>query len=108
VKFECRPCYVIQMTQLDRNYIYGRRVLYIEAETFFYHLILNYDQKGRLYRTMWPHYSFIPDMGNVMLQYFNGAAFIDLHSQISPAFAQPAPWITREHTSMQYIIKKGK
>jgi hypothetical protein len=108
VRFERRPCYVIQMTQLDKNYVYGRRVIFLDAETFLYHLILNYDQKGRLYRVMWTHYSFYPDMGNFTLMYFNGADFIDLHSQISPAFQQPAPWMAREHTGMQYIIKKGK
>jgi hypothetical protein len=108
LRFERRPCYVIQMTQLDKNYIYGRRIIVMDAETFIYHLILNYDQKGRLYRTTWPHWGFYPEMGAFCAQYFNGADFIDQHSLICSQYLQPAPWITREHVGMQYIIKKGK
>jgi hypothetical protein len=108
VKFERRPCYVIQMTQLDKNYIYGRRVLYIDAETFIFHVIFNYDQKDRLYRVVWPHWGFYPDMGSFWPVYFNAADFLDQHSMFCSQYLHMAPWITREHVGMQGIIKKGK
>jgi hypothetical protein len=108
LKMERRPCYVIQMTQLDKNYIYGRRLIYLDKETFIFHCIINYDQKDRLYRVNWSHWGFYPEMGSFWAQYFNGADFIDQHSMICSQYLQPAPWITREHVGMQYIIKKGK
>jgi hypothetical protein len=107
-RFERRPCYVIQMTQLDKNYIYGRRLLYIDAETFIYHCIFNYDQKGRLYRVVWPNWGFFPEMGTYCAQYFSGADYLDQHSMICMMYLQPAPWLTREHVGMKHIITKGK
>jgi hypothetical protein len=108
IRFERRPVYVIQMTQLDKNFIYGKRMVYMDAETFLFHCIQNFDQKDRLYRVVWPHWGFYPNLGAYCALYFSGADFLDMHSMICTQYLQPAPWVKREHTSMQYIIKKGK
>ena len=34
IEFERRPMYVVQLTQLDKNFVYGKRILYIDKETF--------------------------------------------------------------------------
>ena len=63
LKFERRPLYVVELTQLDPNYVYSKRIFYIDKETFLHYSVLNYDQKGRLYRT-WDHnLTFFPEMG---------------------------------------------
>jgi hypothetical protein len=108
VKFERRPCYVLQLTQLDKSYVYGRRLMYVYAEIFTIQAIFNYDQKDRLYRVLWPQWGFYPDMGCYYLQFSNGADLIDQHSMLFTQYFQPAPWITREHVSMQGVMKKGK
>ena len=51
VQFMRRPCYVLQMTQLDTNYIYSKRVIYIDRESFRCSFSASYDQEGRLYRS---------------------------------------------------------
>ena len=63
LKFERRPLYVVELTQQDPNYVYSKRIFYIDKETFLHYSVLNYDQKGRLYRT-WDHnLTFFPEMG---------------------------------------------
>jgi len=41
-QFMRRPCYVLQMTQLDPNYIYSKRIFYIDKENFMPTLCANY------------------------------------------------------------------
>ena len=63
MKFERRPCYVLELDQQDPNYVYSKRIFYIDKETFLHYIVQNYDQKGRLYRT-WDHnLTFFPEMG---------------------------------------------
>lgn len=62
VKMERRPCYVVQMNQMDPHYIYSKRILYIDKETFIPFGYMNYDQKDRLYRSWWSARGWIPEM----------------------------------------------
>jgi hypothetical protein len=103
-EFERRPMYVIKLTQLDPNYVYGYRVLYIDKETFLIHYVENYDQKGRLYRTASPRLAFHPEMG--MFTFFDGvlADHIDHHSTWGVCYAVPAPHLERSDVSMQAVI----
>jgi hypothetical protein len=94
VKMERRPIYVVELTQLDPNYIYGRRILYIDKETFSFYHIGNYDQKGRLYRTFNMNWSFFPEMGQTS---WCGALnltadHLESHSSAANAFDLPAFW----------------
>jgi len=68
VKFERRPMYVLELKELNKNYLYSKRVLYIDQETFRLHFSMNYDPKGRLYRTYSIFMAFLPQMG--VLNYF--------------------------------------
>jgi len=63
MRMERRPLYVVKMTQLDKSYVYGSRIFYIDRETFLYYHIENFDRKGRLYRTYDNNYGFIPELG---------------------------------------------
>lgn len=109
IKFERRPMYVVQLTQTDPNYVYGKRIFYIDMETFNYVHIENYDQKGRLYRTFDNGYAFHSEMG-----YFSWSASpmlntdrIDHHSTVAVAYVFPALW-TRGDISMSGVVKLGK
>jgi len=109
VKLERRPMYVVQLTQLDKNYVYGKRIFYVDKETFNYHLIQNYDQKGRLYRSYEVNYSFIPEMG---IFSWSGALIlmrdhVDLHSTVVQSYQLPAFW-TRADVSLKGMVKKEK
>ncbi len=110
VEFQRRPCYVLQMTQLDRNYIYGKRVFYVDKETSIALLAAYYDQKGRLYRTQfYVGYLFLPELGQGLV--YGGIVtqhdYIDLHSTHQVLFNLPAAF-TRKNFTMQYLIKMGK
>ena len=108
IKFERRPKYVVKLTQTDPNYVYSYSILYIDKETFIYDHIQNYDQKGRLYRTVDSTWSDIPEMG--MHTLFQGSLrdHLDMHSNITWNMSFPATWINREHVNLQSMIKGVK
>ncbi|MBW2217561.1 MAG: DUF1329 domain-containing protein, partial [Deltaproteobacteria bacterium] len=109
MRFELRPMYVVKMTQLDPNYVYGVRMFYIDKETFLMNHMSNYDQKGRLYRTFDVNWSFFPEMGAVT--YAGGLYLlrdhIDLHSSVQQFYMLPA-YYTRKDLSLQGVIRKAK
>lgn len=92
MQWERRPIYVVELTELDKNYVYNKRILYIDKETFTIHLSEMYDQKGRLYRTFEQTHQFIPDagiinMGTMQLQIDQ----LDKHATINQTLAYPDP-----------------
>jgi len=107
-EFERRPLYVVKLTQMDKNYVYSYRTLFIDKETFFIYHVDNYNQRGRLYRTTDNLPSFIPEMGLYFSMGFLARDYIDLHSVYARHFTMPATWLGREHIDMRYMIKRGK
>jgi hypothetical protein len=108
-EWERRPMYVVKMTQLDKSFVYSYRILYIDKESFLITTILNYDQKGRLYRSGTTTITFFPEMG--MLSYGGEIIYhdhLDMHTTFSRGFFTPAPWIERKHTSLRGLVIKGK
>jgi len=51
-RYERRPCWIVRIDNEDPNYIYGARRMWVDKETFVFHYIEWYDQKGRL-RLVW-------------------------------------------------------
>ncbi|OPY77514.1 MAG: hypothetical protein A4E65_02717 [Syntrophorhabdus sp. PtaU1.Bin153] len=83
VKMERRPIYVLKMTQTDPNYVYSKRVFYVDRETFQFYFVENYDRKGRLYRTFYGPGQFKPDQGMFTWGgYLVYRDHVDLHSNI--------------------------
>ncbi len=110
VEFQRRPCYVLELTQLDPNYIYGKRVFYVDKETFICLIGAYYDQKGQLYRTQfYTGYIFFQEFGYGMM--YGGIIsqhdYIDLHSTFQVFFNLPGVF-QRKNFTMQYLIKMGK
>ncbi|MBT8340024.1 MAG: DUF1329 domain-containing protein [Desulfatitalea sp.] len=108
LEWERRPVYIVKMTELDKNFVYGHRILYFDKETLLLWLVENYDQKGRLYRTFeailtFSHSMGMPLIGDNLLQ-----DHLDLHSSQGITFCMPTPWINRRKTSIEYLFKKGK
>jgi len=109
VQFMRRPCYVLQMTQLDPYYVYSKRIIYIDKETFVSFLSANYDQKGRLYRSQIFTRTFMADTGHIS-SYGTFSLMIDhsdLHSTFSMPISFPAPF-ERKEFSIQSLSKRGK
>ncbi|MBW1900853.1 MAG: DUF1329 domain-containing protein [Deltaproteobacteria bacterium] len=108
--FMRRPTYVLQMTQMDHNYVYGRRIYFIDKEMFSCGINDNYDQKGQLYRVQcYLPFSFVPE-GGWMVQYGSSTIqrdYIDLHSTIATTPTYPAPW-PRKRFNIQGIMRKAK
>ncbi len=97
VRFERRPVYVVQMTQQDPNYVYSKRIFYIDKETFLFYHVENYDQKGRLYRTFDITYGWYPEMGTFAWSAYNHERdYVDKHSMFIKSYALPALWDRRD------------
>jgi hypothetical protein len=108
VKFMRRPVYVVQGKQLDPNYVYSKRIFYVDRETFMFDLVLNYDRKGRLYRSVDIGKIFEPDMG---VFHMGGAYWvlkdhIDLHSNVILEYQLPAFWKRKDVSLEQYLGAK--
>jgi len=103
--FSRRPCYVLQMTQLDTTYVYGKRVYYVDKESFIIGGGEFYDQKGRLYRTYNISRSFLPECGQLVS---NGTPawqidHVDTHSSTQTLCVMPAQY-SRKDVNMQTLI----
>jgi len=104
-----RPCYVLQMTQMDPNYTYSKRIYCIDKETFQAAWGEFYDQKGRLYRTYNVSHNFVPECGQ-LVSYGVPAwqvDYIDLHSTCQILTLLPANFARRDF-NMENLIRKGK
>ncbi|MBI5603784.1 MAG: DUF1329 domain-containing protein, partial [Deltaproteobacteria bacterium] len=105
LQFERRPCWVVQLTQLDKNYVYGKRIFYVDKEILYPHHIESYDQKGRLYRTYDAVWGFIPEMGTYNQFHTLALDHIDTHSTAYHSYSYPALWLNRSDVSMSGMIK---
>jgi hypothetical protein len=108
--FQRRPIYVLQMTQLDPNYLYSKRTFYIDQENFSCLLGIYYDQRGQKYRAqLYAGPCFHPECGmqmsygQVIMQY----DYIDLHSTFQVMISKPAAH-SRKTFTMEYLVKRGK
>ncbi len=109
-QFQRRPCYVLHMTQLDPNYLYSKRIFYIDQENFACLFGIYYDQKGRKYRAqLYAGALFHPECGMQMSygQIITQFDYIDLHSTFQVMIGKPAAH-SRKSFTIQYLIKKGK
>lgn len=108
LKFQRRPVAVIKLTQLDPNYVYGKRLMYFDRETLNLLYIENYDQKGRLYRSLTSIYNFDADTGTLNYSTTIMKDHIDLHNTVYLNYVMPAGWVGRERTSSAALLKTGK
>jgi uncharacterized protein DUF1329 len=110
VEMERRPIYRVIMTQLDKNYVYGKRIIYMDRETFDIYFTANYDQEGQLYRTTEILWGFYPDSGMTAYagSYFNMVDHIDLHSSFLNIQQYPCFWDIRKDLGMARIYRQAK
>ena len=105
LQFERRPMWVLELKQLDRHYIYSKRIMYIDKELLALYLVENYDQKDRLYRTYAAQWGFLPQMGRLTKFYDIMLDYVDTHSTFNRIQTYPAPFITRDEISVKRLIK---
>ena len=106
LKFERRPMWVLEMKQLDKNYIYSKRVFYFDKETLLPHLHLMYDQKGRLYRMNDIEWGMVAPLGYFNTVHVNNCDFIDEHCTWTYAPSYPALWLDRKDLSLRSMMKQ--
>ncbi len=109
IEWERRPVYVVELRQLDPNYIYGKRVLYFDKETFLLLFAEAYDQKGRLYRDYLNTFAFLPEQG--LLYWWSALPkdHIDLHSSYAIFWMHPyAWWVGRDQTGIGQLMRLGR
>ncbi len=106
LKFERRPMWVLEMKQLDKNYIYSKRVFYFDKETLLPQLHLMYDQKGRLYRMNDLQWGMVEPLGYFNTLHVNNCDFIDEHCTWTFAPSYPALWLERKDLSLRSMMKQ--
>jgi len=110
VQFQRRPIYVLHLSQLDPNYVYSKRVFYVDKEIFVSLFSCYYDQKGQLYRSqIYEGYTLFPECGVYCMYgaYVTQYDYVDVHSTFQCLTNIPAIW-SRDAFSMQHLIKMGK
>ena len=105
LKFERRPCWVVQLTELDKNFVYSKRIFWMDKEILYPFHIENYDQKGRLYRTYDAIWGFIPEMGTYNQFHTLALDFVDTHSTAYHSYSYPALWLGRSDVSLGAMTK---
>jgi len=106
LKFERRPMWVVEMKQLDKNYLYSKRVGYFDKETLLFHLWEMYDQKGRYYRMFDIQWGMVKPMGYYNTIHVNNCDWIDTHSTWTFSPAYPALWLSRKEMSLRSMMKQ--
>ena len=108
LEFERRPVYILEMKQLDPAYIYSKRILYIDKETFVVLFAEMYDQKDRLWRTWTCDWMFTPETGSY--NYFQGASWdhIDQHMSYAIYWEWAAQDIDRSQFSPKRLMRSVK
>ncbi|MBW2369734.1 MAG: DUF1329 domain-containing protein [Deltaproteobacteria bacterium] len=102
VRMERRPVWVIEMDQQDTSYIYSKRIIYVDRETYVPLLSENYDQKGRLWRTMQICWAFIPEVGQYTYWQTWQYDYIDVHTTLDTNWE----WLPADTDRSQFSPKK--
>ncbi len=108
MEFERRPLYVVSLTQMDKNYIYSKRIAYIDKETFILYDIENYDTKGRFYRQSENRPGFFPEMGFFTTLGVMYRDYVDMHSVLIQQYSYPALWVDRSYFDIRSLVGKIK
>ncbi len=106
LKFERRPMWVIEMIQLDKNYLYSKRVGYFDKETLLPCLWEFYDQKGRYYRTIDRVWGMVVPMGYINSVHANNCDWIDTHCTWTFGPAYPVTWLSRKDLSLRNMMRQ--
>lgn len=108
IKMMRRPCVVVEMIQQDPNYVYGKREIWFDKETYFILQILNYNQQGELYRPTWASWSYDPkDATPGRNLVYSAMDMIDVHTTIGQMLTWPAVY-DRKDLSLFQVARKGK
>jgi len=105
LRLERRPMWKVELTQLDSNYIYSKRIFFVDQETLMIIFTESYDQKGRLYRTQIYQNCFLEPMGIVSGFFACSSDHIDVHSTCTWGAGYPALWLTRKDLSLKSLIR---
>jgi len=106
LRFERRPMWVVEMKQLDRNYIYSKRVLYFDKETLVPQLEEMYDQKGRYYRHLDVEWGVVAPLGYLNAIHVNNCDWIDTHCTWTFSPTYPALWLGRKDLSLRNMLRQ--
>ena len=102
VKMQRRPVYVVEMKQLSSSYIYSKRIVYVDRETFVPLLNEMYDQKGRLWRSQQINWIFVPEVGNYNYWMNWQYDHLDTHTTLDRGFE----WLPADMDRKQFSPKR--
>jgi len=104
-----RPVYILEGEEQDENYMYGKRVIFIDRETFWICHNELYDQRGRLWRTHLRNGIIVNTTGEFNENFYDMVDHLNEHRTIGDMKGIPNPrWVGPEYSEMKFIIRKGK
>jgi len=104
-----RPVITTEAIELDKRYMYSKRIIYHDRETL---LILHtefFDQAGRLWRTWTRDGIFNKFDGSFSENLVDVMDYLNVHRTILDAKGISNPkWVGQEYSDMKFIIRKAK
>jgi len=104
-----RPVYIVEGHELDKDYMYSKRVYYVDREILLINQDEFYDRSGRLWRTT------VRDctIDNVTGYFCENLLDVVDHPNYHRTFCDckgigNAPWIGPEYLEMKFLIRKAK
>jgi hypothetical protein len=104
--WEKRPLWVLEIDYNTPQYIYSRRVIYFDKETFQLVMIEDYDQRGNLWKTWHCNLKFYPDTGDNC--WWNGDVIdhVNRHRTFWTMEAIPNdPNVTEDFFDLKFLVK---
>ena len=108
-KFERRPLWAVECISLDKNYVYSKRVLYVDQEMLSIIHSDCYDQKGRLYRALKSSFGWNPDLPYYGLSggWTSARDHVDVYSDFNFQYLIPGRYEAKD-LSLRGLLKRAK
>jgi len=104
-----RPTRILEGIELDKSYMYSRRVLVVDREFLGCSQTDLYDQKGRLWRSIVRDLSIDPVTGYYMDDLFDEIDCINYHRTIVEFVGIRNPeWMGTEYGDLKFLINKSR
>ncbi|RLA92075.1 MAG: hypothetical protein DRG25_06850, partial [Deltaproteobacteria bacterium] len=104
-----RPMYILEGEELDKSYTYSKRVLFIDKELIYIFNIENYDQAGRLWRSIIRDIVLENHTGYYTENLLDIVDHLNRHRTICDMRGITNPkWVGPEYSDIKFLIRKAK
>ncbi|MBW1839816.1 MAG: DUF1329 domain-containing protein, partial [Deltaproteobacteria bacterium] len=107
--YQRRPIHIVEFKELDPNYMYSRRVNYIDREIMYILCTEFFDQSGRLWRGITRDIILENDTGYYGENMIDFMDYLNSHRTILDSKGIPNPkWVGPEYSDIKFLTRKAK